>query len=74
MYNKTILIVDDDRDMHGLLRARLESEGYNIISAYSGEQALELIRERGLPHLVLVDIYMPGMSGLEFCRQLHTFT
>lgn len=73
-YRKTILIVDDDQDIHTLLRTRLQNEGFETISAYSGEQALELIRERGLPHMALVDIYMPGMTGPEFCNYLHAFT
>ncbi len=70
---KSILLVDDDRDLQNLLRLSLERAGYHVVSAFSGEQALEIVEKRGMPHLAIVDIYMPGMGGLEFCRRIQGF-
>lgn len=74
MVAKSILIVDDDRDLQELLKLNLEQAGYTTVSAYSGKQALDLILERGIPHLAVVDIYMPGMSGAVFCSKLQAFS
>ena len=74
MAMKSILIVDDDRDLQNLLRLNLEREGYQVVSAFSGEQALEIIEKYGIPHLAVVDIYMPGMTGPEFCSKLQEFS
>lgn len=71
---KSILLVDDDRDLQNLLRFNLEREGYEVVSAFSGEQALQIIETRGVPHLAIVDIYMPGMTGPEFCGKLQEFS
>ena len=65
----TILIVDDAPAILDVLRRTLESEGYKILAASSGEIALQVAR-RALPHLILLDIMMPGMDGFETCRQL----
>ena len=73
MTMKSILLVDDDRDLQDLLRFSLERAGYEVISAFSGEQALEMIENRGVPHLAVVDIHMPGMTGPEFCSKLQEF-
>ena len=71
---KTILVVDDDQDLQSLLEAHFRKSGYHVVTAFSGEHAMELIENRGLPHLAIVDIFMPGMGGLEFCRRLQQFT
>lgn len=71
---KSILLVDDDRDLQNLLRFNLEREGYEVVSAFSGEHALQIIETRGVPHLAIVDIYMPGMTGPEFCGKLQEFS
>jgi DNA-binding response OmpR family regulator len=71
---KSILIVDDDRDLQNLLRLNLERVGYQVVSAFSGEQALEIVENRGMPHLAIVDIYMPGMTGPEFCGKIQGFS
>lgn len=71
---KSILIVDDDRDLQNLLRLNLERAGYEVVSAFSGGQALEIIESLGIPHLAIVDIYMPGMTGPEFCIKLQEFS
>jgi CheY-like chemotaxis protein len=65
----TVLVVDDEPDIVGLLLATLEPEGYRLLSAYDGEAALRLARvER--PSLILLDWRMPGKDGLEVCRLL----
>jgi len=73
--NYRIVVVDDN---HGLLNAvgiALEQEGYRQFGVDSGEAALQLLREIGLPHLALVDINMPpGMDGFEFCDAVHEFS
>jgi len=71
---KSILVVDDDRDLQNVLRLSLEHAGYEVVSAFSGEQALEIVENYGVPHLVIVDINMPGMTGLEFCDKLQEFS
>ena len=66
-----ILIVDDDPVNLNVLRQSLESEGYSIIAAPSGEVALRIVT-RTQPDLILLDILMPGINGFETCRRLKT--
>ena len=66
-----ILIADDNEANRNILARRLESRGYNLIIASDGEQALAAARSM-LPDLILLDIMMPKMDGLEVCRQLKT--
>ncbi len=66
---KKILLVDDEESIHLLYRDELEEEGYEVYSAYSGEEALEKLRELSLD-LIILDINMPGMNGLETLRQI----
>ncbi len=66
---KTILVVDDEESIHLLYREEFEEEGYNVISAMSGEEALKLFKEKE-PDLVVLDINMPGMDGIEVLRQM----
>ncbi len=66
---KKILLVDDEDAIHLVYRAEFEDEGYEIISAYNGEQALEKFRTEK-PNLVILDINMPGMNGIEVLRRL----
>jgi CheY-like chemotaxis protein len=66
-----ILIVDDHEDNVELLRARLESWGYETVSAKDGVEALNTI-ESTLPDLVLLDIMMPVMDGWAFLEELQT--
>lgn len=65
-----ILIVDDEPDTVTILRDRLEMDHYEVITASSGNAALEQI-DRELPDLILLDIQMPGMDGLETLAQIH---
>jgi adenylate cyclase len=66
-----ILIADDNEANRDILARRLEAHGYNLIMASDGEQALAAARSM-LPDLILLDIMMPKMDGLEVCRQLKT--
>ncbi len=68
---KTILIVDDEPHMVELEKAILEAEGYNIICAYNGEDALKkLEKAKQNPDLVILDMMMPDMSGREVCEKI----
>lgn len=66
---KTILIVDDEQDIVDLIGYNLTKEGYTVVSATNGTQAVELARTAH-PDLVILDIMMPGMDGFEVCRAL----
>ena len=59
---KEILVVDDEKDLVGLMTKMLEFEGYNVTPAYNGYECLEKIKEKEFD-LILLDIMMPGMSG-----------
>jgi len=64
-----LMVVDDELDITNLLKLMLEAEGYNVVTATSGDKALELA-EIETPDLVLLDLMMPGKSGLETCKCL----
>ena len=64
-----ILLVDDENSIVESLRYALEKEGYSVVEAADGAEALRLARST-LPDLVLLDIMLPGMSGFEVCRTL----
>lgn len=66
---KKILIADDDDSLRLLLQATLRDARYEIMEATGGVQALAL-REKHQPDLVILDIAMPGLSGLEVCRMI----
>jgi len=67
-----ILVVDDAADTRLMLSLRLQREGYAILPAGSGQEAIEIVNREGLPDLAVLDIMMPGMDGYEVCRQLKT--
>jgi DNA-binding response OmpR family regulator len=68
-----ILAVDDDPAILRLVSAKLEYVGFYVFTANSGQQALDVIARRGLPHLAIVDLNMPGMDGFAFCRIVQQF-
>lgn len=67
--SKTILVVDDEKDIRTSLTGILEDEGYQVVTASSGVEALESVRQ-DLPDLVLLDIWMPGLDGLETLEKM----
>jgi two-component system response regulator MprA len=64
-----ILVIDDDKKITDLLRRGLSYEGYSVDVAYDGKEGLDIARDR-TPDLVILDIMMPGIDGLEVCRRL----
>jgi two-component system, OmpR family, KDP operon response regulator KdpE len=69
MNDTTILVVDDEPQIRRVLRATLSSNGYDVMEAKSGQEAIEMVlRER--PDLILLDVNMPDMSGLEVCSKI----
>lgn len=66
---KKILLVDDEESIHFLYREEFEDVGYQVISAHDGETGLEKFKENE-PDLVILDIQMPGMNGVEVLRQM----
>lgn len=69
-----ILVVDDNTYTLRIVQYALEQAGYSVSTAVSGPEALKLIQRHGLPHLAIVDIHMPEMSGYEFCRTIHEYS
>ena len=70
---KRILVVDDEPRMIGFIRMNLELEGYQVLEAHTGLEALEMIRTQ-LPDLVLLDVMMPQLDGFETLRMLREFS
>jgi two-component system KDP operon response regulator KdpE len=73
MNSARILVVDDEPQIRRVLRSTLAFRGYELVEAASGEEALELAR-KVKPDLILLDVNLPGMSGIETCRELRRFT
>ncbi len=70
MKNKfKILVVDDEPDIIEILQFNLENEGYQVFSAVNGKEALKLA-EMHIPHLIILDLMMPVMDGIETCERL----
>jgi DNA-binding response OmpR family regulator len=68
-----ILVVDDDATILRLVQYKLKLAGYDVLTAASGQQALDLIACHGLPHLAIVDVLMPDMDGFELCRTVQQY-
>ncbi|MCA9774607.1 MAG: response regulator, partial [Myxococcales bacterium] len=70
MSRRRVLIVEDDQEMREMLAMTLERAGYEVSAVDSGEWALEVLS--GDAHdMVLTDVRMPGMSGIELCERVH---
>jgi len=67
---KSILIVEDETDIMNLIAWHLGNDGYTTFQAPDGQKGLELAEEK-LPDLILLDLILPGMDGLEVCKSLH---
>lgn len=65
-----LLVVDDDPVVLSLLQLRLKTGGHRVISASDPDEALRVVEERGLPDVAVLDVSMPGMSGLELLTHL----
>lgn len=68
---ETILIIDDEDDIREILGYNLTKEGYNVIDASNGKSGIELAKKHK-PDLVLLDVMMPEMDGIEVCEQLRS--
>ncbi|MBM4270964.1 MAG: response regulator [Deltaproteobacteria bacterium] len=64
---RTVLVVDDEKDIVDLIAYNLEKEGFGVIKVYDGESALEMVKTRK-PHLIVLDLMLPGTRGLEVCK------
>ncbi len=69
MTKANILVVDDEKEIAELIEIYLSGEGYQIYCAYNAAQGLELLQQHTI-HLAILDIMMPGMNGLEMCREI----
>ena len=71
MRNKEIkiLLVDDEPDIIEIVRYNLEQVGYQIFSASDGLEALK-VADKELPHLIILDVMMPNLNGIETCEKL----
>jgi CheY-like chemotaxis protein len=65
-----VLVVDDDPDMVRIVTFRLQSNGHRVIGASSAEEALDAVTTRGRPDVVVLDMTMPGMSGVDLLAAL----
>ena len=67
--SRAVLVVEDDVDIADVVQMHLKDAGYSTLHCTSGEEALRRIRQKA-PDLVILDLMLPGMSGLDYCRQL----
>jgi two-component system, OmpR family, KDP operon response regulator KdpE len=67
--SQTVLVVDDEQKLVDLVRAIMEKEGYNVVEAHNGYQAVEKVRDV-LPDVVLLDVMMPEMDGFEALKEI----
>ena len=67
--DRFVLVVDDDAVLRKVVRAVLEADGFRVIEAPDGEQALKLAEEHR-PGVVVLDVMMPGLDGVEVCRRM----
>jgi DNA-binding response OmpR family regulator len=67
--NRCVLVVDDDAVLRRVVRAVLEADGFEVLEAADGEQGLKLAAE-ARPGVIILDVMMPGLDGVEVCRRL----
>jgi two-component system KDP operon response regulator KdpE len=72
-HGAAILVVDDEKEILRALQRSLSAHGYKVFTATSGEEAIEAV-SRLHPDLVLLDLLLPGISGLEVCRRIRAFS
>lgn len=68
---KKILMIDDEPDFVEMVRMRLEANGYEVCTASAGEEGLKVAQAEN-PHLILLDVMMPGMDGFQVLRKLRS--
>ena len=66
---QTVLVVDDEQNIVNIIAFNLKKEGYEVLTAGDGEEAVEIV-EKHQPDLILLDIMMPKMDGYEACRKI----
>src|SRR5512146_2206526 len=69
MPDQTVLVVDDEEAIADAVAKRLEAEGFNVVVAYDGPQAISQHAQHH-PDLVVLDLMLPGMDGLEVCKEI----
>jgi two-component system KDP operon response regulator KdpE len=74
MSGPRILVVDDEPAIRRTLRTNLLARGYDAVAVESGEEVLSYLAEHGYPHLIILDLMLPGLSGLDVCRTLRAET
>nr|WP_313315466.1 response regulator transcription factor [Dietzia maris] len=69
----TVLVIEDETTLAGMVAAYLSRAGYQTLVAHTGPEGLALVRESG-PEVVILDLGLPGLDGIEVCRQIRTFS
>ena len=70
---KKILVVDDEKPISDIVKFNLTKEGYEVFTAYDGEEALDMAKNNDYD-IILLDIMLPKMNGLEVCQQIREFS
>lgn len=71
MLEETILIAEDEHDIRSILHDILSGEGFNVISVSNGAQAYDFIKDKFVPDLLITDVMMPKLNGIELIETLH---
>ena len=67
---RKIMVIEDDRFLSTLVKARLEREGFQIAQAFDGEEALDILRRESSPALIILDLIMPKVTGFELLQTI----
>lgn len=69
----TILVIDDEQDMRGLIELHLQKSGFDVLHGENGDDAINIVKSSSVD-LILLDVMMPGKDGFEVCKELREFT
>lgn len=69
---KRIIVVDDDKEIREIVTFALTSNGFDVASAYNGQQLHQLLSSASVPDLIILDVMMPGEDGYHICRSLRS--